>query len=139
MNSLSRLDNKTKTEVPILANPIIATLQSSTCIFTVRCEATGEWLSSRWKTAERSGEEKKKQMRETLKKVEGQFYKVEEYSDNVRVTFPTGFWLSDGRLVSPHYKEGERVKAYFGSKEEILSMGRKIEYRRDSSQSPHAF
>lgn len=44
---------------------------------------------------------------------------------------PIGFWLSDGRLVSPTYNEGERVKAYYGSKEEILSMGQKVDHIKD--------
>jgi hypothetical protein len=31
--------------IPTRTDPIIATLRSSTCIFEVRCEATGEWIS----------------------------------------------------------------------------------------------
>ena len=66
--------------------PISATLRSATCIFEVRCEVTGHWLSlaycSGWN--------------------------------------PVGFWLRDGRLVSPICHEGERAEAYHGTQEEIL-------------------
>ncbi len=124
MNPLS----KTETAVRVLANPIVATLQSSTCIFSVRCEATREWLSSAYNTYGYSDEDDKKEMSETLKKVEYQFHKVKESYGTLWITPPVGFWLSDGRLVSPDYNEGIRVKAYYGSKEEILSMGRKVDH-----------
>lgn len=127
------LDSKIETTVPVLANPIIATLRSSTCIFEVRCEATREWLSPAYNTYGYSNEEKKKEMRETLKKVEYQFHKVKEEYGTLWITPPVGFWLSDGRLVSPTYDGGARVKAYYGSKEEILNMGRKVNHIEDGS------
>ncbi len=120
-----------ETTIKVLPNPIVATLRSSTCIFEVRCEATGKWLSPAYNSYGYSNEEKKKEMRETLKKVEYQFHKVKEEYGTLWITPPVGFWLSDGRLVSPTCNEGERVKAYYGSKEEILSIGRKVTHITD--------
>jgi len=111
-----------------MTSPIIATLRSSTCIFEVKCEATGKWLSPAYNTYGYSGEEKKAEMRETLKKTEYQFHKVKEEYGTLWITPPVGFWLSDGRLVSPDYKGGERVKAYYGRKPEISEMGRSIHH-----------
>lgn len=73
MNPLSAMDSKTKTTIKVLPNPIIATLRSSTHIFEVRCEATGKWLSPA--SYGYSNEEKKKEMRETLKKLSINFIK----------------------------------------------------------------
>lgn len=129
MNPL--MDSKTETKIKVLSNPIVATLRSSAHIFEVLCEATGEWLSPAYNSQPYSNEEKKKEMRETLKKVEYKFHKVKEENGTLWITPPVGFWLSDGRLVSPYYDEGERVKTYYGTKEEILSMGRRINHIKD--------
>lgn len=99
----------------------------------MRCEATGKWLTHAFNSYGYSIEENKKEMRETLKKVEYQFHKANEEYGTLWITPPVGFWLSDGRLVSPEYKEGKRVKAYYGGEEEILNMGRKIEHVLDGT------
>lgn len=110
------------------SNPITARLVNSTCNFEVSCEATGKWLSIAYSSRGYSNEDKKKEMIENLKKVEYQFHKSEEEYGILWVTPPSGFWLSDGRLVSPCYEEGERVKAYYGSEEEIVAMNRGLLY-----------
>ncbi len=129
---LSLIDSKKETTQEALP-PIIATLYGSGAIFRVRCEATGEWLDRAYGSLGYRTEEEKKIMRETIKKVEYQFHEVKEQFDILWVSLPVGFWLSDGRLVSPDYTLGERVKAYHGRKEEILSMGRTIRYVKDGS------
>jgi hypothetical protein len=113
------------TEIPM--KHIFATYKSSSYIFAVCCEATGKWLSAAYNPVGYYDEETVKKMRETLKKTEYQFYKVREEGDTLWVTRPVGYWLSDGRLVSPDYQGGERVKAYYGEKSELSGV-RSINY-----------
>lgn len=112
------------------STPIIATLRSSTCIFEVRCEVTGEWLSPAYNTFIYGPGKEQEEWRETLKKVEYQFYKVTENNNTLWITPPVGFWLKDGRLVSPKYEQGERVKAYYGTEAEIVGK-RSISFIKD--------
>ncbi|MGD2169262.1 MAG: hypothetical protein PVI40_03365 [Chlamydiota bacterium] len=101
--------------------PIIATLRSSTCVFQVRCESTGKWISSAHNTFGWAPGEEQDAWREALKKTAYRFYKwKEDEKGNLWITPPVGYWLADGRLVSSACKEGERVEAYYGSKAEIV-------------------
>lgn len=112
------------------ATSIIATLRSSTCVFEVRCEVTGKWLSPAYNSFGYGPGKEQDEWRETLKKADYQFHKVREERDTLWITPPVGFWLKDGRLVSPEYQEGERAEAYYGTKAEIVGK-RSIKFVKD--------
>jgi len=117
--------------------PIIATLRSSTCVFEVRCEDTNKWLTPAYNTFGWKSGKKQDEWKETLKTQPYRFHTAKEEYGTLWITPPVGFWLKDGRLVSPDYKDEAHIdKGYYGKRQEITDMGRTIRYVTDG---PHTF
>lgn len=117
-------------------NPLIATLRTSVAVFEVQCEVTGRWISSANRPVSVFSDEMKKvEMRETLKKIEYQFHRIEEGNKYLTLISPAGYWLKDGRLVIDSCIEGERVKGYFGKQYEVEAMNRTIKFILDGEDS----
>jgi hypothetical protein len=100
--------------------PIVATFRYSNRVFQVRCEISGEWLTPAYKTFSYRAGPDQDRLRENLKKIEYQFYKAVETDNGLCITAPAGYWLKDGRLVSPNYNPKERAEAYYGEQSEIV-------------------
>lgn len=110
--------------------PIIATLRSSTKIFEVKCEASGKWLTSAYISLSEYTDDDRKKVHEMIKKSEYLLSKI--HSGSLRWdSYPVGYWLSDGRLVSRYFTDGLRIEPYFGEIDEIVNKGREIQYTLD--------
>lgn len=127
--------NKRTDSSPKLLNvPLKATLRNLDRHFEVQCELTGRWLSSEMNTFGLRPGKEQAEWKEKLKKVEYQYHKFKEENGILWITYPVGFWLKDGRLVSECNKE-ESVEPYYGKKAEIVGK-REIQFISDG---PHTF
>jgi len=118
--------------------PIIATLRSSTCIFEVKCELTGKWISPAYSTFgyNINNEEKMKVWKPRSIMPEYKHYKFKTEGDIFWITPPIGFWLvDDGRLISAAAQETHKfsnVVGYYGQKDDVLAR-RTIKHILDGS------
>lgn len=117
------------------AKPVIATLRTRQRIFNVRCEYTGYWIRpspyDSFTVSEKNEIERIKKIYDNDKHP---FYILKEENGVLKVTRPLGYWLKDGRLVYNEYDQlKDRVKGFYGSKSEILSMNRSVKYILDGS------
>lgn len=103
-----------------ITTPIVATFRYSNRVFEVRCEISGKWLTPGYKTFSYRAGPDQDRWRENLKRVEYQFYKAVETDNGLCITAPAGYWLKDGRLVSPDCIPEERAEAYYGEQSEIV-------------------